>query len=55
MKPQGGTEIDRCVGRARGEVPSSSGGLQGTWTGRRRPAGPPPRALAGPTGAGHRG
>jgi len=43
------------VGRTRGEVPSSSGGLQGTWTGRRRPVGPPPRALAGPTWCGLRG
>jgi len=43
------------VGRACGEVPSSSGDLQKIWTGPRRPAGPPPRALAGPTGAGRRG
>jgi len=30
MKPQGGTEPHRSVGRARGEVPSSSGDLQKT-------------------------
>jgi len=54
MKPEGGTEVPGCVGRARGEVPSSSGDLPKPGTGPRRPAGPPPRALAGPTGAGRR-